>query len=383
MKIASVVVNRNDGYKDFERGLIHFKSMIRAFDEVNYVDWNSPNGSFIWEIEDKLPKKGKIKHYCIPSNVVSQIIFDANAQKCNESLSRNIAIRRSDADWIVSTNLDVIPPTKQELKRLIKKLDKNTFYTISRREAPKDIIYNSKTENRLRENLANIPARHFPAKVTPNDNYSLIKNSMDLSLYWALRSKKAFGSNPHKALFGIVQGGLFKDLRIKSLNGLIEIGFDGYAMGGLAVGESQKEMFTVLDDIKEFLPPDKPHYLMGVGTPSDILGAVKRGIDMFDCVLPTRSGRTGLAFTWDGKINIKNKKYQNDNTPLDINCTNLDLNKYSKNYLNHLFNTNEILASMILTLHNINFYQELMSSIRNNINQGTFSEFHDKYIDKL
>jgi hypothetical protein len=182
MKIASVVVNRNDGYKDFERGLIHFKSMVRAFDEVNYVDWNSPNGSFIWEIEDKLPKKGKIKHYCIPSNVVSQIIFDANAQKCNESLSRNIAIRRSDADWIVSTNLDVIPPTKQELKRLIKKLDKNTFYTISRREAPKDIIYNSKTENRLRENLANIPARHFPAKVTPNDNYSLINCCGDFQI---------------------------------------------------------------------------------------------------------------------------------------------------------------------------------------------------------
>ena len=182
MKIASVVVNRNDGYKDFERGLIHFKSMVRAFDEVNYVDWNSPNGSFIWEIEDKLPKKGKIKHYCIPSNVVSQIIFDANAQKCNESLSRNIAIRRSDADWIVSTNLDEIPPTKQELKKLIKKLDKNTFYTISRREAPKDIIYNSKTENRLRENLANIPARHFPAKVTPNDNYSLINCCGDFQI---------------------------------------------------------------------------------------------------------------------------------------------------------------------------------------------------------
>ena len=124
---------------------------------------------------------------------------------------------------------------------------------------------------------------------------------MDLSLYWAERSKKAFGDNPHKALFGIVQGGLFKDLRIKSLNELINIGFDGYALGGLAVGESQNEMFTVLDDIKEFLPFEKPHYLMGVGTPSDILGSVKRGVDMFDCVLPTRSGRTGLAFTWEGK----------------------------------------------------------------------------------
>ena len=216
-----------------------------------------------------------------------------------------------------------------------------------------------------------------------SNDYELIKNSMNLSLYWAERSKKAFGQNPHKALFGIIQGGLFKDLRIKSLNELIKIGFDGYAMGGLAVGESQSEMFEVLDNIKEYLPSDKPHYLMGVGTPSDIIGAVKRGIDMFDCVLPTRSGRTGLAFTWDGRINIKNNKYQNDNTPLDSNCSNLNLNKYSKNYLNHLFNTNEILASMLLTLHNINFYQELMEAIRKNISGGTFDQFHDKYIDKL
>ena len=215
------------------------------------------------------------------------------------------------------------------------------------------------------------------------NDYELIKKSMDLSLYWAERSKKAFGNNPHKALFGIIQGGLFKDLRLKSLKELINIGFDGYAMGGLAVGETQKEMFTVLDDIKEFLPSEKPHYLMGVGTPSDILGSVKRGIDMFDCVLPTRSGRTGLAFTWQGRINIKNNKYQNDNTPLDPDCDNLNLNKYSKNYLNHLFNTNEILASMLLTLHNINFYQELMASIRKNINDGTFDQFHDKYINKL
>jgi queuine tRNA-ribosyltransferase len=216
-----------------------------------------------------------------------------------------------------------------------------------------------------------------------SDDYNLIKKSMDLSIYWAERSKKAFGKIPHKALFGIVQGGLFKDLRKESLSKLMNIGFDGYAIGGLAVGESQDEMFTVLDDIKESLPIEKPHYLMGVGTPSDILGAVKRGIDMFDCVLPTRSGRTGLAFTWDGRINIKNNKYQTDNTPLDTNCENLNLNKYSKNYLNHLFNTNEILASMLLTLHNINFYQELMTSIRKNISDGTFDEFHDKYIDKL
>ena len=215
------------------------------------------------------------------------------------------------------------------------------------------------------------------------NDYDLIKKSVDLSLYWAKRSKKAFGINPHKAIFGIVQGGLFKDLRIKSLNELLKLDFDGYAVGGLAVGESQKEMFSVLDDIKEILPQNKPHYLMGVGTPADILGAVKRGIDMFDCVMPTRSGRTGLAFTWDGRINIKNNKYQKDDTPLDSNCKNLNLNKYSKNYLNHLFNTNEILGSMLLTLHNINFYQELMSAIRENINNGTFDQFHDKYIDKL
>ena len=215
------------------------------------------------------------------------------------------------------------------------------------------------------------------------EDYNLIKKSMDLSLYWAERSKKAFGKNPHKALFGIIQGGLFNDLRLKSLEGLTNIGFDGYAIGGLAVGETQKEMFTVLDNIKNHLPDEKPHYLMGVGTPSDILGSVKRGIDMFDCVLPTRSGRTGLAFTWNGRVNIKNNKYQNDNNPLDPNCENLNLNKYSKNYLNHLFNTNEILASMLLTLHNINFYQELMREIRENIMKNTFDEFHDKYIDKL
>jgi queuine tRNA-ribosyltransferase len=215
------------------------------------------------------------------------------------------------------------------------------------------------------------------------NNYELIKKSMNLSLYWAERSKKAFGKNPHKALFGIVQGGLFKDLRNESLNKLIKINFDGYAIGGLAVGETQNEMFSVLNDIKEYLPIEKPRYLMGVGTPADILGAVRMGIDMFDCVLPTRSGRTGLAFTWEGRLNIKNKKYQTDNSPLDERCKNFDLNKYSKNYLNHLFNTNEILASMLLTLHNINFYQELMSAIRENINSGTFNEFHDKYINKL
>ena len=216
-----------------------------------------------------------------------------------------------------------------------------------------------------------------------SNDHKLIKKSMELSTYWAERSKKAFGSNPHKGLFGIIQGGLFEDLRLKSLNDLVKIDFDGYAIGGLAVGESQKEMFNTLDKLIKHIPKDKPRYLMGVGTPSDILGAVKRGVDMFDCVLPTRSGRTGLAFTWNGRINIRNSKYQKDNSPLDENISNFNLNKYSKNYINHLFNSNEILASMILTLHNINFYQELMSAIRQNIENGTYEEFHDNYIDKL
>ena len=215
------------------------------------------------------------------------------------------------------------------------------------------------------------------------NDYQKIKDSMNLSSYWAQRSKKEFGKNLHKGLFGIVQGGLFKDLRLKSLNDLISIDFDGYALGGLAVGDTQKEMFKIIDDIKDYLPRNKPRYLMGVGTPSDIIGAVKRGIDMFDCVLPTRSGRTGLAFTWNGRINIRNAKYKNDKNPLDKSVSKFDLNMYSKNYLNHLFNTNEMLGSMLLTLHNINFYQELMTEIRKNIKNGTFNVFHDKYINKL
>jgi len=215
------------------------------------------------------------------------------------------------------------------------------------------------------------------------DDYNKIKESMELSSYWAKRSKDEFGSNPHKALFGIVQGGLFEDLRVKSLNHLMDINFDGYAIGGLAVGESQLEMFKVLNNLTNHLPKDKPRYLMGVGTPSDILGAVKRGIDMFDCVLPTRSGRTGLAFTWNGRIQIRNSNNKYDNSALDYNISKFNLNKYSRNYLNHLFNTNEMLASMILTLNNINFYQELMSEIRKNIKNGTFEEFHNKYINIL
>ena len=210
----------------------------------------------------------------------------------------------------------------------------------------------------------------------------IISKSIDVSTDWAIRSKKEFQNQKDKYLFGIIQGGLFDDLREESLSKLLKIDFDGYAIGGLAVGEKQNEMFDVIKKITNLMPSNKPRYLMGVGTPSDILGAVSYGVDMFDCVLPTRSGRNGLAFTWEGKINLRNSKFKNDFTPLDPNCEIKNLNRYSKSYLNHLITTNEILASMLISLHNINFYQEFMQKIRDEINNGEFNRFYKENINK-
>ena len=213
-----------------------------------------------------------------------------------------------------------------------------------------------------------------------NDKNKLV-SAIKISTSWAKRCKIEFGNNKNKALFGIAQGGLDKKLRLDSLEKLVSIGFDGYAMGGLAVGESQNQMFHILNSTVNYMPKNKPRYLMGVGTPSDILGAVKSGIDMFDCVLPTRSGRTGLAFTWEGKVNLKNSKYQKDKSPLDSGLSIRNLNLYSKSYLNHLIKTNEILASMLISLHNINFYQQFMLKIRKEIKNGTFNSFYNKHIN--
>ncbi len=212
-------------------------------------------------------------------------------------------------------------------------------------------------------------------------NKKILSKAINVSTHWAERSKIEFGNDKSKGLFGITQGGLNKDLRIESIEKLLEIGFDGYAMGGLAVGETQSDMFKILNETTDHLPKNKPRYLMGVGTPSDILGAVNEGIDMFDCVMPTRSGRTGLAFTWDGKLNLKNSKFQNDKSPIDENCHIRELNKYSKSYLNHLIKSNEMLASMLISLHNIYFYQQFMREIRKNIKEGTFRTFYKKYIN--
>jgi queuine tRNA-ribosyltransferase len=215
-----------------------------------------------------------------------------------------------------------------------------------------------------------------------NEKEKLI-SAIETSTKWAKRCKTEFGNNKKKALFGIIQGGLDKNLRLESLEKLTSINFDGYAMGGLAVGESQEQMFNILNNTVNYMPKNKPRYLMGVGTPSDILGAVRSGIDMFDCVMPTRSGRTGLAFTWEGKVNLRNAKFQKDKTPLDTNTSIRSLNIYSKSYLNHLIKTNEILASMLISLHNINFYQQFMNEIRKEIKKGTFKNFYDRYIDKF
>ena len=202
-----------------------------------------------------------------------------------------------------------------------------------------------------------------------------IEDSMRLSMRWAERSRTAFGDRPGHALFGIQQGGLEEDLRGESADALRRIGFDGYAVGGLAVGEGQTAMFGCLDYAPAQLPDDRPRYLMGVGKPDDIVGAVQRGIDMFDCVLPSRSGRTGQAFTRRGVVNIKNARHANDPRPLDEECTCPCCSGYSRGYLHHVFRSSEIISSMLLTWHNLHYYQELMAGLRRAIGEGRLEAF--------
>ncbi|MFN3953725.1 MAG: tRNA guanosine(34) transglycosylase Tgt [Pararhodobacter sp.] len=199
--------------------------------------------------------------------------------------------------------------------------------------------------------------------------------SMQLSMRWARRSREAFGERPGHALFGIMQGGVTRDLREESACALVEIGFDGYAVGGLAVGEGQEAMFGVLDYAPGFLPEDKPRYLMGVGKPDDIVGAVERGIDMMDCVLPSRSGRTGQAWTRRGAINLRNARHRDDPRPLDEACTCPACRSYSRAYLHHVIKSDEIIGSMLLTWHNLHYYQELMQGLRDAIAAGKLAAF--------
>ena len=199
--------------------------------------------------------------------------------------------------------------------------------------------------------------------------------SMRLSMRWAERSHAAFGDRPGHALFGIQQGSIYRDLRTESAEKLTAIGFDGYAVGGLAVGEGQAAMFGVLDYAPGMLPEDKPRYLMGVGKPDDIVGAVLRGIDMMDCVLPTRSGRTGQAFTRRGTLNLKNARHAEDPRPLDADCGCPACRSYSRAYLHHLIRSGEILGAMLLSWHNLHYYQELMAGLRAAISEGGLAAF--------
>lgn len=208
----------------------------------------------------------------------------------------------------------------------------------------------------------------------------VVAKSMRMSMRWAQRSRDAFGDRPGHALFGIMQGGVTPELREESAKALVDIGFDGYALGGLAVGEGQEAMFGVLEYAPDYLPVDKPRYLMGVGKPDDIVGAVKRGVDMMDCVLPSRSGRNGQVFTRHGAINMKNARHADDPRPLDEACTCPACTQYSRAYLHHVYRSHEMISGMLLTWHNLHYFQDLMQGMRDAIAAGTFdaweAEFH-------
>ena len=208
--------------------------------------------------------------------------------------------------------------------------------------------------------------------------------AMELSIRWGARSKAAFGTRETQALFGIQQGSTFEDLRRQSSEQLLEIGFDGYAIGGLAVGEGHAAMCEVLDYAPEMLPADRPRYLMGVGKPVDLVEAVARGVDMFDCVLPTRAGRHGQAWTWDGPLNLKNARFAEDQDPLDATLDCPASSTYSKAYLHHLIRADEILGKVLLTWHNLAFYQALTAAMREAIAAGRFEafrrDFHARHV---
>ena len=206
-----------------------------------------------------------------------------------------------------------------------------------------------------------------------------VAKSMRMSMRWAQRSRDAFGDRPGHALFGIMQGGVTPELREESAKALIDIGFDGYAIGGLAVGEGQEAMFGVLEYAPEYLPKDKPRYLMGVGKPDDIVGAVKRGVDMMDCVLPSRSGRNGQVFTRRGAINMKNARHADDPRPLDEHCTCPACSQYSRAYLHHVYRSHEMISGMLLTWHNLHYFQDIMQGMRDAIAAGTFAQWEAQF----
>ena len=244
----------------------------------------------------------------------------------------------------------------------------------------KKIFMTPEESIKIQENLGSDIVMAFDECTDYPASYEDAKKSMELSMRWAKRSKVAHKSK--SALFGIVQGGMYKDLREESLNKLIDIDFNGIALGGLSVGESKEEKNEILEFMSNKLPEDKPRYLMGVGTPEDIVEAVRYGIDMFDCVLPTRNARNGQLFTSEGVINIRNAEYKDSDDPIDKNCDGKVSQNYSRAYLNHLQRTNEMLGSMLATYHNIYYYQSLMRDIRNAIKDNLFAKFLKDFYNK-
>lgn len=206
------------------------------------------------------------------------------------------------------------------------------------------------------------------------------ERAMELSIRWAKRSKEAFIARDGYGIFGIVQGGTWADLRKRSIEGLKDIGFDGYAIGGLAVGEPQAEMFATLDDTIPHTRSDRPRYLMGVGRPSDLLGAVMRGVDMFDCVMPTRAGRTAKAFTRYGEVNMRNARHKDDLRPIDDQCSCPACKDYSRGYIHHLVKAEEILGAMLLTWHNLQYYQDIMKQMRQAIEEQNLNQLAETFI---
>ena len=244
---------------------------------------------------------------------------------------------------------------------------------------------------RIQSNLGSDIAMAFDECVEIPSPYKYCSDSCDRTFRWLERCKKEHDRlnsledtvNPGQLLFGINQGAIYKDLRIRHMQQIAELDLDGYAIGGLAVGETHREMYDTIEAVEEHMPENKPRYLMGVGTPSNIIEAVARGVDFFDCVMPSRNGRHGHLFTWNGVINIINKKYEDDPNPIDTECTCPACRRFSRSYIRHLFKADEMLAMRLAVLHNLSFYNELMVHIRKNIEMGTFEEFRRKYSELL
>lgn len=244
---------------------------------------------------------------------------------------------------------------------------------------------------RIQANLGSDIAMAFDECVKIPSPRNYVKDSCDRTFRWLVRCKEALtrynteddAVNPGQMLFGINQGAIFADLRIEHMKKISELDLPGYAIGGLAVGETHAEMYDTISAVEEYMPKNKPRYLMGVGTPCNIIEGVSRGVDFFDCVMPARNGRHGHLFTWNGIINIKNEKYSKDPLPIDPECTCPVCQRFSRSYIRHLFKAEEMLSMRLAVMHNLYFYNNLMEKIRDNLDAGTFTQFRNRYIDVL